>query len=162
MRQKGLAQLLLVAACVFAACIPCKVALAEGQVGIGAIDVTVEQVAPKDESAEDEPKDKGSDNNETDSPKSVTPQALEDAREVVSGNAWIVASTSDNKTDNAAAEANLDQEPALLLAETGDSSPLSIAAVVGCVGAGTAASALVIRARVNKGKGGDIRGDSDE
>lgn len=157
MRRKGLAQVLLTAACVLTVCMPCKAALAQEQTGAGAIDVTVRQVAPRDEPAKDEPvkdepEDKDSDNSETDSSKkSVTPQALEDAREAASGNEWIVAPLPGNETDGATTESNAVQETSTMsLAKTGDSNLFGIAVATGCVGIGIGAIALMLRVRGKK------------
>lgn len=155
--MKGLAQAIVAATFVFAACLPYKAALAEEQTGIGAIDVTVRQVVSRDsdndEPAKDEPEDKGSDNSEVDSSKkNVTPQALEDAREVAGGNEWfVVAPLPDNKTDDAVAESNTNQETsAISLTKTGDSNLFGIAVATSCSGIGIGAIALMLRAHGNR------------
>ena len=149
MRHRELAQALFTAACALAVCMPCKTALAEEQTGAGVIDVTVRQVALRDS------------NNDDSSKRDITPQALEDAEDVASGNAWIVASVSDNKTDGT--KSNPTQEaPETQLAKTGDNSLLGIAAVISCLGTGIGIVALLLRARDSRGERSSIRGGSDE
>lgn len=149
MRHRRLAQAILAVACALTVCVPYKAALAEEQIGTGAIDVTVRQVAPRDS------------NNDDSSKRDITPQALEDAEDVASGNAWIVASVSDNKSDGI--KSNPTQEaPETQLAKTGDNSLLGIAAVISCLGTGIGIVALLLRARDSRRERSSIRGGSDE
>ena len=91
----------------------------------------------------------------------VQRQVVEDAEDVASGNAWIVASVSDNKTDGI--KSNPAQEaPETQLAKTGDNSLLGIAAVISCLGTGIGIVAPLLRARDSRGERSSIRGGSDE
>lgn len=149
MRHRELVQTILAVACTLAVCAPCKAALAQEQTGAGTIDVTVRQVVPRD-SGSSEP-----------SKRDITPQALEDVEEVASGNAWIVAPVSDNKTDGT--KSNPAKEvPETQLAKTDDNSLLGIAAVISCLGTGIGIVALLLRARDSRGERSSIRGGSDE
>lgn len=130
MKQKGLAQVIVATACVLATCMPCGPALAVEQTGTGAIDVTVRQVVPK---------------NDTSAKDNTTPEALDDVKLVADDNAWIVAPITGD-TSKKSVRASV--QP---IAKTGDDNLVGIAAACGGIGAVLGTIALMMRKNESKG-----------
>lgn len=132
MKQKGFAQVMVAIACVLATCVPCGPAFAVEQTGAGVIDVTVRQIAPKDDSSDKD---------------NTTPEDIDDVRLVTDGNAWIVAPISG---DTSKKPVRASVQP---IAKTGDDNLVGIAAVCGGIGAVLGTIALMMCLRDNKDKG---------
>lgn len=130
MKQKGLAQVIVATACVLATCMPCGSAFAVEQTGTCLTDVTVQQVAPKDDTSDKD---------------NTTLEALDDVRNVANDNTWIVAPiTGDTSKKPVRASA----QP---IAKTGDDNLVGIAAACGGIGAVLSTIALMMRKNESKG-----------
>ena len=134
MKQKGFAQVIVATACVLATCMPCGSAFAVEQTGTGATDVTVRQVAPRDEP--------GNTNENGDKP---TFEDKDNVRDVVDDNTWIVAPITGD-TSRKSVRASV--QP---IAKTGDDNLVGIAAACGGIGAVIGTIALMMRKNEDKG-----------
>lgn len=130
MKQKGLAQAIVATVCVLATCMPCGSALAVEQTGTGVTDVTVQQVAPKDDTSDKD---------------NTTLEALDDVRDVANGNVWIVAPITGDASKK---PVRTSVQP---IPKTGDENLVGIAAACGGIGAVLSTIALMMRKNESKG-----------